>query len=100
MLFRSVMGLDVDFGLAYAKAQLAAGQVLPLSGGVLFSVKNPDKPQMAPLVRGFQELGFKIYATHGTAACLRQHGLDIARRTVTKYRKLMGVPSARRRKAY
>jgi carbamoyl-phosphate synthase large subunit len=71
-----VMGLDVDFGLAYAKAQLGAGQVLPLAGGVLFSVKNPDKPQMAPLVRGFKELGFKIYATHGTAACLRQHGLD------------------------
>ncbi len=48
-----VMGIDQDFGLAYAKAQLAAGQVLPLQGGVLFSVKDPDKPLMAPLVKGY-----------------------------------------------
>jgi|UniRef100_A0A7C5ENL5 carbamoyl-phosphate synthase large subunit len=70
-----VMGIDADFGLAYAKAQLGAGQFLPLTGGVLFSVKDPDKPLMAPLVKGFQELGFQIYATQGTASCLRQHGV-------------------------
>ncbi len=70
-----VMGIDVDFGLAYAKAQLAASQLLPLSGGVLFSVKDPDKPHMAPLVKGFQEVGFRVYATRGTATCLDKHGI-------------------------
>jgi carbamoyl-phosphate synthase large subunit len=70
-----VMGIDEDFGLAYAKAQLAAGQVLPLKGGVLFSVKDPDKPLMAPLVKGFQEVGFRVYATRGTATCLDKHGI-------------------------
>jgi carbamoyl-phosphate synthase large subunit len=72
-----VMGLDADFALAYAKAQLAAGQVLPLAGGVLFSVKDPDKPLMAPLVKGFQDLGFQVYATRGTALCLGQHGVEV-----------------------
>ena len=72
-----VMGLDADFGLAYAKAQLAAGQVLPLEGGVLFSVKDPDKPLMAPLVKGFKDLGFQVYATRGTAQCLGQHGVHV-----------------------
>jgi len=70
-----VMGIDLDFGLAYAKAQLAASQLLPLSGGVLFSVKDPDKPLMAPLVKGFQDLGFQVFATRGTATCLNQHGI-------------------------
>jgi carbamoyl-phosphate synthase large subunit len=70
-----VMGIDVDFGLAYAKAQLAASQVLPLAGGVLFSVKDPDKPLMAPIVKGFQELGFRIFATRGTTQCLAKHGI-------------------------
>jgi carbamoyl-phosphate synthase large subunit len=72
-----VMGIDEDFGLAYAKAQLAASQVLPLSGGVLFSVKDPDKPLMAPIVRGFQELGFRVYGTRGTTACLAKHGVSV-----------------------
>jgi len=80
-----VMGIDEDFGLAYAKAQLAAGHRLPLSGGVLFSVKDPDKPLMAPIVRGFQELGFRVYGTRGTAACLAEHGVTV--REVYKVRE-------------
>ena len=72
-----VMGIDVDFGLAYAKAQLAAGQVLPLTGGVLFSVKDPDKPLMAPLVKDFKDLGFQVYATRGTAQCLKKQGVEV-----------------------
>ncbi|MGQ9687645.1 MAG: carbamoyl-phosphate synthase large subunit [Desulfobaccales bacterium] len=72
-----VMGIDVDFGLAYAKAQLAVGQVLPLTGGVLFSVKDPDKPLMVPLVKGFQDLGFTVFGTRGTAACLARHGVEV-----------------------
>ena len=72
-----VMGIDEDFGLAYAKAQLAAGQVLPLAGGVLFSVKDPDKPLMAPLVKDFKDLGFQVYATRGTALCLKKQGVEV-----------------------
>jgi carbamoyl-phosphate synthase large subunit len=70
-----VMGIDADFGLAFAKSQLAASQTLPLTGGVLFSVKDPDKPLMAPLVRGFQDLGFQVYATRGTHQCLEKYGV-------------------------
>jgi carbamoyl-phosphate synthase large subunit len=72
-----VMGIDVDFSLAYAKAQLAAGQALPLEGVVLFSVKDPDKPLMAPLVKGFQDMGFRVFGTRGTTACLAKHGVDV-----------------------
>jgi carbamoyl-phosphate synthase large subunit len=72
-----VMGLDADFGLAFAKAQLAAGQILPLSGGVLFSVKDEDKPAAVALARGYQEEGFRIYATNGSAEFLRGHGLEV-----------------------
>jgi carbamoyl-phosphate synthase large subunit len=70
-----VMGIDTDFGLAFAKSQLAASQTLPLAGGVLISVKDPDKPLSAPLVKGFQDLGFQVYATRGTHQCLEKHGV-------------------------
>ncbi|MGA9460763.1 MAG: carbamoyl-phosphate synthase large subunit [Desulfobaccales bacterium] len=72
-----VMGLDPDFGLAFAKSQLAAGQVLPLNGGVIFSVKDPDKPATLELARGFQGEGFPLYATAGTADFLSEHGLPV-----------------------
>jgi carbamoyl-phosphate synthase large subunit len=72
-----VMGLDANFGLAFAKSQLAAGQVLPLSGGVLFSIKDGDKEAAAALARGFHEEGFRLYATDGTAAYLREQGLEV-----------------------
>jgi carbamoyl-phosphate synthase large subunit len=71
-----VMGIDTDFGLAFAKAQLAASQHLPLEGGVLFSVKDPDKPLLAPIVKGFRDLGFEVFATRGTHQCLGRHGVD------------------------
>ncbi|HEX9883465.1 MAG TPA: carbamoyl-phosphate synthase large subunit [Desulfobaccales bacterium] len=72
-----VMGLDADFGLAFAKSQLAAGQILPLEGGVLFSVKDEDKGATLPLARGFEQEGFELFATNGTAAYLRGHGLTV-----------------------
>ncbi len=72
-----VMGLDVDFGLAFAKSQLAAGQDLPLSGGVLFSVKDPDKLLTVALAQNFAAEGFHLFATHGTAAYLRSQGLEV-----------------------
>ena len=73
-----VMGLDGDFALSFAKSQLAAGQRLPTEGGVLFSVKDPDKPAALELARGFQALGFQLFATHGTADYLQRHGLPVA----------------------
>jgi carbamoyl-phosphate synthase large subunit len=74
-----VMGIDVDFGLAFAKSQLAAGQVVPLKGGVLFSVKNGDKEALPAVARSFQEEGFRLYATGGTAAYLQGNGLEVKR---------------------
>ena len=74
-----VMGIDDDFGMAFAKSQMAAGQILPLTGGVLFSVKGPDKAATVPLARDFQEEGYKLYATGGTAAYLRENGLAVTR---------------------
>ncbi|MGA9755005.1 MAG: carbamoyl-phosphate synthase large subunit [Desulfobaccales bacterium] len=72
-----VMGIDADFGLAFAKSQLAAGQVVPLTGGVVFSVKDRDKPQAVTLAQGYQAEGFQLYATSGTAAFFRDNGLEV-----------------------
>ncbi len=71
-----VMGIDYDFGIAYYKAELSAGMRLPLSGNVLLSVKDADKPKVLGIARKFIELGFKIYATEKTAKFLREHGID------------------------
>jgi len=73
-----VMGLDGDFALSFAKSQLAAGQRLPTGGGVLFSVKDPDKPALVEIAQGFRELGFELFATHGTAEFLAQQGFQVA----------------------
>ena len=73
-----VMGLDKDFALSFAKSQLAAGQRLPSGGGVLFSVKDPDKPALVEIARGFQALGFELFATHGTAEFLAGQGFKVA----------------------
>ena len=70
-----VMGMDDDLGLAFAKAQWAAGQRLPKEGNVLVSVRNADKPAILPMVRRLLALGFSVCATAGTAAYLGEHGL-------------------------
>ncbi|MBP7793022.1 MAG: carbamoyl-phosphate synthase large subunit [Candidatus Goldbacteria bacterium] len=62
-----VMGIDVDFGRAYYKSQIAAGQKLPLSGTVFISVKNKDKRDAVLVAKKFEDMGFKIIATEGTA---------------------------------
>ncbi|MDR0352221.1 MAG: carbamoyl-phosphate synthase large subunit [Opitutaceae bacterium] len=71
-----VMGLDSDLGLAFAKAQAAAGPGLPLQGGVFLSVKDEDKPRATALARELAALGFEIYATSGTAGHLARHGIQ------------------------
>ncbi|HXH06772.1 MAG TPA: carbamoyl-phosphate synthase large subunit [Vicinamibacterales bacterium] len=71
-----VMGGAPTFGAAFAKAQLAAGQRLPVSGTAFISVNNDDKPAVLPIARDLAQLGFRLVATRGTAAFLRAHGID------------------------
>ncbi|MFW6115394.1 MAG: carbamoyl-phosphate synthase large subunit [Thermodesulfobacteriota bacterium] len=70
-----VMGIDDDFGRAFAKSQLAAGQVLPTTGTVFVSVKDADKPRVYPSVRRLYEMGFNIMATTGTSQYLNTLGI-------------------------
>ncbi|HUB66657.1 MAG TPA: carbamoyl-phosphate synthase large subunit [Candidatus Methylacidiphilales bacterium] len=74
-----VMGIDDDFGLAYAKSQMAAQPALPLKGNVFISVRDADKPAIINLARGLQELGFWVYSTSGTAAALETSGTPVVR---------------------
>jgi carbamoyl-phosphate synthase large subunit len=74
-----VMGVAATFGEAFAKAQLSAGQVLPTSGTVFFSVNDHDKPAAVELARRYVHLGFKIVATEGTANTLESAGLIVER---------------------
>jgi carbamoyl-phosphate synthase large subunit len=66
-----VMGMDRDFGSAFAKSQAAAGSGLPIGGKVFISVKDKDKPAMAPIASRLVEMGFILVATRGTAAYLQ-----------------------------
>ncbi|MFC1752097.1 carbamoyl-phosphate synthase large subunit [Thermoproteota archaeon] len=70
-----VMGLDADFGMAYLKAQLAAGQEVPRKGCVFITVKDHDKPKIIPIAEQLKALGFVFVATAGTAKVLHDHGI-------------------------
>ena len=70
-----VMGIGSDFGSAYAKAQLGAGQNLPTAGTVFISVIDDDKETVLPLAAKYRDAGFKIMATHGTSKFLADHGI-------------------------
>jgi len=72
-----VMGASDSFGYAYAKAQISAGVCLPKRGVAFLSVNQRDKRYVANIARDFQELGFKIVATNGTAKVLRDSGLEV-----------------------
>ena len=72
-----VMGAASSFGVAFAKAQLAAGQRLPDTGCAFISVNDDDKSNVIPMARDLAELGFALVATRGTAAYLRAHDLDV-----------------------
>src|ERR1700719_561629 len=71
-----VMGVSDNFGEAFAKAQIAAGQVLPMQGTIFLSVNDHDKEGLVPLAKEFMNMGFHLVATHGTAAVLEQAGLQ------------------------
>ena len=72
-----VMGGADNFGAAFGKAMMGAGQRLPEKGCVFISVNNSDKQTVVPIARDLAELGFKLTATRGTAAFLRVHGIDV-----------------------
>jgi carbamoyl-phosphate synthase large subunit len=71
-----VMGIDKDFGRAYAKSQASANNTMPLSGKVAISVKDKDKPALPPLAKKLVSLGFSLVATRGTSLYLNQHGIE------------------------
>jgi carbamoyl-phosphate synthase large subunit len=72
-----VMGGSDNFGAAFGKAMLGAGQKLPEEGCVFISVNNSDKQTVLPIARDLAQLGFSLAATRGTAAFLRAHGLEV-----------------------
>ncbi|HEX2941052.1 MAG TPA: carbamoyl-phosphate synthase large subunit [Rhodopila sp.] len=72
-----VMGLDSSFERAFAKSQLGAGVVLPMSGTVFLSVKDADKKGLPTLARRLIEMGFTILATRGTASRIREAGFAV-----------------------
>ena len=71
-----VMGVADNFGEAFAKAQIAAGQVLPVKGTIFLSVNDHDKEGAVLLAKEFTNMGFHLVATHGTADVLEQAGLQ------------------------
>lgn len=70
-----VMGIDKDFGIAFAKAQMAANSSLPLSGTIFLSVKDSDKTHILDIGKSLSDLGFEIVATSGTAKILQAAGI-------------------------
>jgi carbamoyl-phosphate synthase large subunit len=72
-----VMGLDADFGRAFAKAQLGVGIELPQQGAVFVSVRDDDKAALVEPCRQLAEWGFELIATRGTAATLTESGLAV-----------------------
>ncbi|MDX6767483.1 MAG: carbamoyl-phosphate synthase large subunit [Candidatus Methylacidiphilales bacterium] len=72
-----VMGIDPDFGIAYAKTQMAAGGALPLKGKIFVSVRDTDKPLIVDLSRQLAEMGFTVCSTSGTARALKDNGVPV-----------------------
>src|SRR4029077_4716006 len=74
-----VMGVADNFGEAFAKAQLAAGQKLPTQGAIFISVTDHDKRHVAQVARKFADRGFKLVATAGTADIIEDAGMSVER---------------------
>ena len=71
------MGVGASFGEAYYKAQQGAGERLPASGKVFLAVRDEDKPLLTKTAKNFQALGYEIVATRGTAAYLKEQGIEV-----------------------
>ncbi len=74
-----VMGIADSFGMAFAKAQISADGALPLEGGAFLTVNDHDKANLVPIARRFHGLGFRLFATEGTARYLRARGIPAER---------------------
>jgi len=72
-----VMGIDMNLGKAFAKAQIGSGYKLPITGKVFISVKNKDKRAVIFIARRLFNMGFKILSTHGTAVILMRNGIEV-----------------------
>ncbi|MBF0328250.1 MAG: carbamoyl-phosphate synthase large subunit [Nitrospirae bacterium] len=72
-----VMGIDEDFGLAYAKAQAASNNKIPADGKIFISVKDKDKPRTVAIAKKLLSMGFSLVATKGTAGYLSDHGIKL-----------------------
>ncbi len=72
-----VMGIDMDLSQAFAKAQDACGDKLPLEGTAFISVRNKDKRAILFIAKKLWDMGFKLIATHGTAKVLRRNGMEV-----------------------
>ena len=72
-----VMGIDTDFGMSFAKSQIAAGNSMPVSGRVFISVKDKDKPAAYEVAAGLARAGFILVATRGTAEYLKNRGIAV-----------------------
>ena len=72
-----VMGIDSDFGRAYAKAQIEAGNSIPMSGRVLLSIRQGDRPRIGEAVEEIANSGFEILATEGTARLVDALGIPV-----------------------
>jgi carbamoyl-phosphate synthase large subunit len=74
-----VMGIDRDFGRAFAKSQLGASAMLPSKGTVFISVRDKDKAAIVAPARRLAEMGFTLIATSGTQRALQAEGLEVTR---------------------
>ena len=72
-----VMGIDEDFGLAYAKAQMSSNNRIPTSGTIFISVKDQDKSHIIEIARKLKDLKFRLVATRGTANYLQNAGITV-----------------------
>ncbi|MBN1448521.1 MAG: carbamoyl-phosphate synthase large subunit, partial [Bacteroidetes bacterium] len=72
-----VIGLDSSWGAAFAKAEIGAGNRLPLQGNIFISVNDQDKEAIISIARDFAELPFTLFATRGTAVVLRENGIAV-----------------------
>ncbi|QEL13933.1 carbamoyl-phosphate synthase large subunit [Limnoglobus roseus] len=73
-----VMGIDVSYAMAFAKAQLAASAALPTKGTIFISLAKHDKLAAVPIAKRFAEMGFRLLATRGTAAVFQEHGIPVS----------------------
>ena len=72
------MGLDVNFGRAFAKSQIATGIYLPSKGNIFISVKDKDKPYIKTICKRLVKLGFKLVCTKGTGKFLKSEKINVS----------------------